>query len=152
MPRLIPDQTRFTADGITPRTATGQEKLEDYLVRIARYVPVEIVLAYLTIQSIFQAATGANAAPRVVEFVFYALLVIATAPYLIRFGGAVPHKMRQAIIGTISFVVWTYGIGGTFFWGALEQTLHTRVLYPSIAGATVVLWSVATGFIRSETE
>jgi hypothetical protein len=149
MARLVQSQKRFAVDGVSPRAAAGPEKLEDYLERVAKYVPVEIVLAYVTIQSLFQATSG-DAAPKAVEIVFYAALVLATAPYLMRFGGPVPNKKRQALIGTISFVVWTYGIGGQFFWKAFEEIVGARLIYPSIAGGVVVLWSLAVGFIKPE--
>ena len=126
---------------------TGDVALQDYVERVAKYVPVEVVLAYLTIQSIF-AATSSSPAPVAVEFVIYALLVVATTPYLIRFGGNVPNKKLQTVIGTVSFVVWTYGIGGQFFWVGLGHVLHTQLIYPSVAGSLVVVWSLATGLIN----
>jgi len=134
MPRLVAAQT-------------GDVTLQDYLERVAKYVPVEIILAYLTIQSIFAAATD-SPAPVAAQLVIYALLVCAVAPYLIRFGGNVPRKKEQALIATVSFIVWTYGIAGTFFWGGLATTLHARVMYPSIAGSMVVLWSLAVGLFK----
>jgi hypothetical protein len=126
-------------------TQPGDNSLHDYLERVAKYVPVEIIGAYLVLQSIFTSAT-ADRTPSV-EFVFYGLLVIATALYLLRFGGDVPHRARQAAIGTISFVIWTYGIGG-WFWTGLGKT----VLQPSISGGLVVVWSLAIGLFKPTDE
>lgn len=136
MPRLVAAQT-------------GEVTLQDYMERVAKYVPVEIILAYLTIQSIFAAATD-SPAPIAAELALYAVLVVAVAPYLLRFGGDVPHKKQQALIATLSFIVWTYGIGGTFFWTGLGTVLHTRVMYPSIAGSLVVVWSLAVGLVKAD--
>lgn len=128
---------------------TGEVTLQDYVERVAKYVPVEIVLAYLTIQSIFQAASD-SPAPVGIELAIYGALALATAPYLLRFGGNVPRKKQQALIGTLSFIVWSYGIGGTFFWAGLARILHTRVMYPSVAGSLVVVWSLAVGLLKTE--
>lgn len=127
-------------------TQPGDSPLQEYLERVAKYVPVEIIGAYLALQSIFNGASPA--APRWVEFGFYGLLVIVTAPYLLRYGGGVPGLGQQAVIGTISFVVWTYGIGGSFFWRALEHAAGTTIMYPSISGAIVVAWSLVIGLVK----
>jgi hypothetical protein len=126
-------------------TQPGTNTLQEYLERVAKYVPVEIIGAYLALQSVF----GGAAPDRMpwVDFTFYGLLVIATVLYLLRYGGDIPHPARQAAIGTISFVVWTYGIGG-WFWNAVGKT----VLYPSISGGIVVVWSLAIGLFKPTDE
>jgi hypothetical protein len=133
MPRLVSAQP-------------GDNPIQDYLERVAKYVPVEIVGAYLAFQSIFNSASPA--APAWVEFVFYGLLVIATAPYLLRYGGNVPRPGQQAVLGTISFVIWTYGINGAFFWQTLQRAVGTTILYPSISGGIVVAWSLVIGLVK----
>jgi hypothetical protein len=124
---------------------SGNNTLQEYFERVAKYVPVEIIGAYLALQSIFNGASPV--APAWTEFVLYGLLVVATAPYLLRYGGDVPRPGQQAVIGTISFVVWTYGINGWFFWHALQDKVGT-IMYPSISGGIVVAWSLVIGLVK----
>jgi hypothetical protein len=132
-------------------TQPGKNTVQEYLERVAKYVPVEIIGAYLALQSAFgdrvTSSTPAPGRPPWVEFTFYGLLVIVTVLYLRRYGGDIPHRARQIAIGTISFVVWTYGIGG-WFWNAVGETVH----YPNISGGIVVVWSLAIGLFKPTDE
>jgi hypothetical protein len=166
MPRLVPDQRRRRA--LEARAAeapvraelnaaeqpTPQQRLEDYLERVSKYIPVEIVAAFITVRGLVPSSVAengtpaSNAWPPALEIALYAAMVALTPLYLLRFGGAVPGKARQVAVATISFVVWTYGIGGPFFWGALGHALHVHIVYQGFAGALVVVWSLAIGLMK----
>lgn len=146
MPRLVSKQMRFASDGQIPRAAvSATEQLEDYLERVVKYIPAEIIALYMLIHNI--SPSTSEGAPAVVEFAIYALFVMLTAFYLNKFGGAVPDKAKQIVIGTISFVVWSYGIDGSFFWPALERTTHVTIMYESLASIVVVVWSAFAGLV-----
>ena len=73
--------------------------------------------------------------------------VAFTPLYLRRLAGRVPRVRAQLAIATVSFVVWSYAIGGPFFWSALERVTHAKIVYPGVAGLVAVLWSVGLGAI-----
>lgn len=146
MSRLVSKQMRSAPDGITLRSAvTTTERLEDYLERIAKFVPAEILAVYMFLHGII--VRRASPLPAGLEIAVYGLLVVLTAVYLWKLGGTVPRKAIQVVIGTISFVIWTYGIGETFFWLALGRLAGQPLVEPTIAGIVVVLWSLITGLV-----
>ena len=157
MSRLVPDQqaqrTNSRSDGETADRARlnaeevppTKEKLEDYLERVAKYVPVEIVAAFVTIRGLAPVHGTEAAWPAGLEIAVFVALVAATAGYLIKFGGSVPRKRLQIVISMVSFVIWSYGIGGPFFWGTLEAVTSTHLVYQGFAGALVIVWSLAIG-------
>jgi hypothetical protein len=154
----------------------GGDKLTNYLERLAKYVPVEIIAAFLAIRGYVDsqgggaplAVTSPVPAPSVVspaaaplvaspgmmpeelEIALFAGLVVLTPLYLSKVGGDVPRKALQIAIATLSFVVWTYAIGGPFFWGAVEKLTGTQIVYPAFAGAFAVIWSLAVGLVHPD--
>lgn len=148
MPRLVASSSPFETfkDAAPP----DGPKLEDYLERVAKYVPVEIIGAYMAIRGAFPAHGTEDGLPTAVEIAVYLACLALTPLYLIKLGGDVPGKATQIAIACVSFVVWTYAIGGPFFWGALEAASATRIVYPGLAGALVVLWSLAAGLVKPE--
>lgn len=146
MARLVSYRSAVTVDGVTPRVAgSASQSLDDFLEAIAKLVPVEIVAVYMLVKGLSPSGDGL---PLAFEIVIYAALVGLTVAYLNRFGGTVPNKHAQVIIGTISFVVWSYAIGGTFFWAALEHLVNAKLEYPSVGGIVALLWSLVTGLLN----
>jgi hypothetical protein len=146
MPRLVSYKVQYAADGLTPRAAgAAGQQVDQFLEAIAKFVPVEILTVYMLIRGLSPSSEGL---PGSLELGVYAILIVLTAVYLNMFGGTVPNKRAQVVIGTISFVIWTYGIGGSFFWPALELLVRAKIVYPSLAGILVLLWSLVTGLIN----
>jgi hypothetical protein len=146
MARLISYRSALAVDGITPRaTGRASQSLEDFLEAIAKLVPVEIIAVYMLVKGLSPSGDGL---PPVLEIAIYGALVGLTVAYLNRFGGSVPNKNVQVMMGTISFVVWSYAIGGTFFWPALEHLVNAKLVYPSLGGIVALLWSLVTGLLN----
>lgn len=145
MPRLIQPARRYATDGVTTRTSTPRESIEDFLERIAKYVPVEILSIYLVVNA--AAAKASPRLPALIEVAMYVALVALTPIYLWKLGGDVPDKPRQIAVATTSFVIWTYGIGGSFFWARLAELVHHVIVYPLLATFLVAVWAVVSGLI-----
>ena len=158
MTRLVdsPKPTRPRPSGpdkeLAPGTPSGPpppgpNPLADYLERVAKYIPVEIIAAFLAIRG-FAGSPGTM--PPGLEIALFAALVVMTPLYLLKLGGDVPRKGLQVGIATVSFVVWAYAIGGSFFWGALVQfePFPDQIVYAGFAGALVVIWSLAAGLVH----
>jgi hypothetical protein len=126
----------------------GGDRLEDYLERIAKYVPVEIIAAYMAIRGFLPEHGKPGAVPAWVEVAIYASLIGLTPLYLLRVARGVPEKGRQIAIAMVSFIVWSYAIGGPFFWKTVEALTGAEVVYDGLAGALVVVWSLAAGLAK----
>lgn len=152
MARLVDQRKAAVVDGLTKAVGPDGGGPEDYLERVAKYVPVEIIAAYMFVRSIVPAQGASGAIPPVLELALFGALLVLNALYMWRFGGAVPKRGLQIAVSCISFVVWAYAIGGPFFWGALEVLVHGSVVYPTFAGVLVVLWALTAGFINPSKE
>ena len=153
MPRLVvsrlPNPHDIAgAELAVPGNGLGNGAIADYLERVAKYIPVEIVSALLAIRSVVPAQGAPDALPVKLEIGLYALPVVLTPLYLLRLGGDVPQKTRQLAIAMVSFMVWSYAIGGPFFWSSLEELSNQQIIYPGLAGALVVIWSLAAGLFQ----
>lgn len=148
MPRLVPNQRAAAAAARGQLNAeeepTPQRRLENYLERVAKYVPVEIIAAFVAIRGLL----SPSGIPSGAEFGLYGTLVVLTPAYLGKFGGPVPNKALQLTVATFSFVVWSYGIGGPFFFDALESAVGHKIQYPGLSGAVVVVWSLIVGLVE----
>jgi hypothetical protein len=95
---------------------TKTAKTQTYLERVAKYVPAEIIAAYLTLLPIVLSGTTADTTSRKVWLaVIFAIGTIFTPLYLWRFPGDLKVKWYHLVISTLAFVVWTYSIRGGLF-------------------------------------
>jgi hypothetical protein len=94
---------------------SGKQAAADYGERVAKYVPAEIIAAYLALLPIVlgDAADGTTKRTTLLAIVFGACLVL-TPLYLSRFVEAGKPKWMHLIVSTVAFVVWAYAIGGFF--------------------------------------
>jgi hypothetical protein len=129
------------AKGLEPTSA------EHYFERVAKYVPIEIVAAYLALQTFF-AGVANGAVPLALQIFVYLAFIGLTIGYLRAIGGDVHQKRAQIVIGTIAFVVWSYAIGGPFFWKAIESASETQLVYPFLQFAAVLLWTLGAGLFE----
>jgi len=143
MSRLIQaKQTQVTTSSNGEAGGIGE-----YFERVAKLVPVEIIAAYMVLRGFLPASGTDKGIPAPLEIAAYLALVVLTPLYLRRLAGRVPHVSKQLLLATISFVVWSYAIGGPFFWSALGRVTDTQIVYPGVAGLVAVLWSVGLGAI-----
>jgi hypothetical protein len=95
---------------------------EQYLGKLLKLIPSEIVAAYMAIQG-FVPAESAKWGLTVVSVV----LLIITPFYLKAVQKVV--KNTQVFVSTLSFVVWVYAIGGPFTqWGIHEAWIASIVM------------------------
>lgn len=146
--RLIGPLTT-TERGQTNKETPGSERVQGYLERVAKFVPVEIVAVFIFIRGFVPEPGASNALPPWAEIGLYLALVALTGAYLMKFGGEnAPKKKLQVFLGMISFVVWSYGIGGPFFFDAVSTALDFRFHHPAFAGPLVAIWSLALGLFN----
>ena len=106
---------------------------DDYLTRIVKCIPAEIVAAFVTIDGILKVATGVHAALPWVVFLMLLLLTVLYTWRATRTSG-LPPAYVQIGISTVSFAVWVFAIGGPF-----DSLVWYNPVYGSIL---LILWTL----------
>jgi cation transport ATPase len=89
----------------------GKEKAQDYGERVAKYVPAEVIAAYLALLPVIIQGTSADSSERTVFLaVIFCGGVLFTPLYLWRFPGEKAVKRFQLVISTAAFLAWSYSI------------------------------------------
>jgi hypothetical protein len=89
--------------------------LKDYAERVAKYVPAEIIAAYLFLVPIITATTRPDLFRKGLLLVVLLGLGIFNWPYMAAQAKKDQQPARdQCIVSTFAFAAWTYSIGG--FW------------------------------------
>jgi hypothetical protein len=124
-----------------------RHQADDYLTQLIKYIPSEIVAAFLTIDATIRSS---NKISTVAYWMVFITLLILTPLYIWRVTSAPnkPPATAQIIISTISFAVWVFAIGGPFarvewydpVYAALLLPIYT-VAAPIIAGRTPIAMS-----------
>lgn len=83
--------------------------MSEWLERTARYVPSEVIAAYVAAEGLAESAVGQR---RVIwhGVIFFACLLI-TPFYIARFASTAKAKWINAVVATVSFVIWSYSVG-----------------------------------------
>jgi len=138
MNRLVPAQPR----GARAFSGNSKEDIKDYLDRVARYVPAEILAAYLTLVPIITATTKEKE-QAVLQIALLAVvlvgLLLLNIPYLLRAAQPDQPKRKHILVSTAAYLAWTYSIGG----------LWTRIglYHEAVAAILIVFVSLGSGLI-----
>ncbi len=93
--------------------ARAVKSSDNYLSRVLKHIPTEIVMAYLSIEGVLTTAYQNN--PHMLEKMLWGaciVLVVVTPLWLWRVERV--HKFKQVLLSTISVVFWMFAIGGPF--------------------------------------
>ncbi len=113
-------------------------KPDDYLTKLIKYIPSEIIALYITLFGI--ATTAKTEIPfELITWLIFLIGVIGTLLYLWRI--AKVTNWLQLSISTISFVIWAFALGGPFanlswyhpVYGALILPVYTFFI-PIVVG------------------
>lgn len=120
----------------------GDETRDSYLERVAKYVPAEIVAAYLAIIGF---AVNVASGKLLAMILAFAVCLVATPLYLWRMGKRSKVKAVHLIISSIAFVVWAFAAGGA---GGVFGVDGLNIYDPSWASIVLVLFTLASGLIE----
>jgi hypothetical protein len=141
MPRLVP-----LSNGPPPSPDST------YLERVAKYIPGEVVAAFNACFAIIRVQDDANPAKLVMGWVVFALLFAGTPVYLYVMNQQAKDPLRgrplaiQLSIATLSFVAWSYALGGPF---ALAKQPEVLGGYQEWIGAIfLILYTSAVGLYK----
>ena len=138
MSRLVEPRPK----GSKPRL-TASAGRDSYLERVAKYVPAEIVAAYVVI--IGFAASVPTSTQLAAMVVAFAVCLIATPLYLWRMGKGAKVKSVHLIVSTIAFVIWAYAVGGS---GGLFGVTGLNLHEPNWASIILVIFTLASGLVE----
>ncbi len=119
---------------------------DNYIERIVKYIPTEIVGAWIAIKGIVQAANPGQ--QDVVLWVCFALALILTPLYMLRATAepGKPQDWKHAVISAGAFVVWACALGEPFaaWLGPQNQSLYGSIL--------LIFYTLAIGLIHGGEE
>jgi hypothetical protein len=110
--------------------------VKDYFERVAKYVPSEVLAAYLTLVGVI-----ANAPmPRRLwlDLVSFLVGLVMTPIYLAKMADKNEPKRLHLVIASVAFVVWSYSLKGIFEdlrWYESITASVALVLFSLISGA-----------------
>lgn len=113
-----------------PQEEREKVKPDDYLTRIIKYIPSEVVALYITLYGVASAAET-EIPFGLMTWLIFIVGVLGTVLYLWRV--AKVNDRSQIFISTGAFVVWVFALGGPFsnlswyhpVYGALLLPIYT---------------------------
>lgn len=121
----------------------GSDKgVSDYLEKVARLVPSEVVAGYLTMIG-FVGSIKSVQVQNVTTWIIFGLGLILTPIYLNNVAEADKPKRNHIILSTVAFVVWAYVTSGQ----QLMQTIAPGIFDQAIASIVLVAFSLVSAVV-----
>jgi hypothetical protein len=121
--------------------------VDDYISRLIKYIPTEVIVVYLSVENIIKSTTPAMDGTAVPEqniqglyWGVFLFLLIMTPIYTL-FVLKVTKRV-QLVVSTIAFAVWVFSLGGPFEAVDWYDPIYGAVLLP--------LYTFAVGVIQPE--
>lgn len=102
---------------------------DDYKMKVIKYIPTEIVAAYVMLEGIIKASTQA---PTGAYWMVFIILLVLTPIYVWRITEQADQKPAwdQIIVSFFSFIIWVMAIGGPFATLSWYQPIYPALLLP----------------------
>lgn len=94
--------------------AGSEVKGDDYLSRVAKYIPGEIVATYLSLIGIMKTVDPHDEAKIPALWVIFIVCFLLTPAYFWKMTEQGHPKLRHILISSGAFLVWAYALGGVF--------------------------------------
>jgi hypothetical protein len=123
-----------------------KEKAQSYAERVAKYVPAEVIAAYLALLPVVIQGTSTDSDERTVFLaVIFGVGIIFTPLYLWRFPGESAVKKYQLVISSLAFLAWSYSIP--------EGLFDDIGIYNRVAAAIILaVFTLASGLFAPTKE
>ena len=94
--------------------STGRGGVDTYLDRLVKYIPGDIIAAWITAGSLISSSDLTS--KELVLWIAFAGGVILTAAWTLRWTTVKDEKaaITQTIVSALSFAVWVFALGGPF--------------------------------------
>jgi hypothetical protein len=138
---------------LRPRVVTAQDVAADpkrdedgYLAKVVKYIPGEIVAAYVAAAAALEQAGDSIPLETVLWIVSIVLFVLAPIWILIAAREPnMPAPVFQAVVAPIAFVAWVFALGGPFAFQAWYQPVYGTLV---IIFVTIVIPLAEKLFIK----
>jgi hypothetical protein len=121
------------------QATTGESATDDYVDRVVKYVPADVVAVWIFSSASIEAAADINRS--LILWLVFAALLLITPLWVLRQASLpkTPPAVVQALLSTCSFAVWVFALGGPF---ALMN------FYSPVYGAVLIaVYSLAVGLV-----
>ncbi len=111
------------------RKGKKRELYDNYLTKLLKLIPAEIVTLYITLSAILESSKETT---KTLELTVFAIVFILTPLYIYIITKEENRKppYKQIIISTISFVVWVFALGGPFLYFKWYKRIYGALLLP----------------------
>ncbi|MFN3411904.1 MAG: hypothetical protein ACK4YF_07085 [Exilispira sp.] len=111
-----------------------QIKQDNYLERLFKYIPSEIILLYITCEKIIlsQSQIPVNL------YWFIAIFCLIATPLYLFFVSRV-RKISQIVISSLSFAIWVFALGGPFSFLTWYKPLYGAIALPIFTFVTTFI-------------
>ena len=110
-----------------PQEEREKVKPDDYLTKILKYIPSEVVVLYITLYGVASAAKT-EIPFGLITWLIFVVGVLGTVLYLWRI--AKVNDRSQIFISTGAFVVWVFALGGPFSSLSWYHPVYGALLLP----------------------
>lgn len=113
---------------------------DDYASKVVKYVPADIIAAWLGISALLAGGTRL-----VLLWVVFAVLLVVTPVWMLRVTRVpdLPHARVQAAVSTAAFAVWVFATGGGPFADAGWYD-------PAVGGVVLILFTLFSGLVNPD--
>lgn len=119
----------------------------DYAERIVKYIPSEILAAYIAINGILASVAATQGDIRIwVQIGVIALLLILTPLYFRLLAKPTEPTTTQMFVSTVAFVVWAYNLGGPFV-ELYPAYVSVPVYFPWIGSISLIIFTLVSGLV-----
>jgi hypothetical protein len=119
-----------------PSGATYPATKDGYFDRLFKYIPAELVAAYIFVLGVVKQLTDAGEI-RIFQWLIFVIFCILTPLYLWRVQKVM--KIQQHIISLLSFIVWVFALGGPFALYSWYNPVYGSILLP-VFTLVVAIW------------
>jgi len=122
--------------GRVPADETVPAGKDNYVDRLFKYIPAEIVAGYVFVLGIM-ARISEPAQVKPLQWIMFSIFCILTPLYLWKI--QMVKKMQQHVISFLSFIVWVFALGGPFASYSWYNPLYGEILLP-VFTLIVAIW------------
>ncbi len=117
------------------RSGESAKDIKEYFDRVAKYVPAEVVAAYISASGVATLARN----PGTLFFLIFAACVLCTPLYITRFTSTRKEAWTNSLMAIAAFIVWAYASGGGLVkhldWYDAPTASVILVLFTLVSGA-----------------
>lgn len=117
----------------------GGKSISDYLEKVSRLIPAEVLAGYLTMMGFVGSISGVET-QKIVNWVIFGACLVLTPLYLNNVAEPNRPKRNHLIISTVAFIVWAYVTTG-------GQLLGPDLFSQAIGSIVLIMFSLVSALI-----